>query len=123
MFLFWNWIPRVTRNNRYNLLSSRILTSTSVPLNRKPSPRYGIRDSLLTLCGRCMIILVFICLLLRILVCISQNVSSMMSRQGHCLFVENSITIDVRQYYRFQYLRYTPSLLYFFYSASQISWL
>ncbi|KAH0446296.1 hypothetical protein IEQ34_024871 [Dendrobium chrysotoxum] len=67
MFLFWNRVPRFTCNNRYCFFSSRFMTSSCLPFNRKSSLRFRICNIILTFCRCSMIIFIYIGVLLRII--------------------------------------------------------
>ena len=68
MFLLWYRFPWDTRNDWYSFYSCRFMTCTCLPFNWKPSSWNGIGYTILTLCGRGMIILICFNLLLRILI-------------------------------------------------------
>ncbi|BFE12154.1 cytochrome c oxidase subunit 3, partial (mitochondrion) [Aspergillus verrucosus] len=54
-----------TRNYRNSILSSGIMTFSCISFNRSPSPWLRIRNIILTLCRRGLIILIYFSLLLR----------------------------------------------------------
>src|SRR5882757_6467618 len=64
MFLFWYWISRVTRNDRYSIYCCRIVTCTRLSFHGKPSFRLGIKHIVLTLCRRGLVILIYLHILL-----------------------------------------------------------
>lgn len=69
LFLFWYRISWSARYDWYCFLGSWVLTLACLPSNRKPSSRFGIGYTLLTLCRRSLTFSVYLSVLLGILVC------------------------------------------------------